>query len=245
MLALLMTSSMLLATTRTPVVRLRSPAAIQMAIPLVAESSNVHLNDNEVDMRALRDRMVAQMAVDAASTVAKMELIDLGNELKQVQMSVDDLTSQNVLLARENDELTTQLQYSSPGYIAGMPFTHSLANCVAHGRCAAIAARADALWLMRRSVRRVLDVRRAVVSACHLLALRAGLRLKPKFDNVQRSWKLQKQRAHAGVARATTVCARGWLSAWAWTGLYGQMAKEAAEISADMQEARKAVAARS
>lgn len=249
MLALLTVPSMLPLTTSKMqpalVHRGMSRAAINMAMPLVAEYSNVHdhMASNEVDMRALRDRMVAQMSVDAANVVHEMELIDLRKKLSATQTSVDELTSQNVVLAREKDVLTTQLRHSSPGYV-GMPFGHSLANCLAHGRDAAIAARSDALWQMRRCVERSLDVRRAVAFGLQIFALRAGLRLKRKLDEVQRSWAQQKQNARADVAHAAKVCARAWVATWAWTGLCGQMAKEAADISSDMMAARKVVMAR-
>ena len=237
MLAMLTVPSMLATITLTPaLVHRSSHAAIRMAMPLVAEYSIVQ--EHEINMRALRDRMFVQSVADASKVIAQIELIDLKNELNQTHMSVDVLASQNAVLVREKDSLTTQLRHASPGYI-GMPFAHSLANCVAHGRDAAVAARSDALWQIRRAVERVLNVRRAVAFQSQLFALRAGLRMKRKIDEVRRSCAQQKQRAHADVARATRACARAWLSAWAWTGLYGQMAKEAAQISGDMAAARR------
>ena len=156
------------------------------AAPVASEMEVVDLN---------RIARAAEMARDAATVAIEMEMIDLRSQLLKAQMEgvvaemkLIDVKLQNEKLAKENDQLTSSVGRSMPGYY-GMPFAHSLAHCVAHGRTAAIAARADLAW----QVRRVCD--RAHKAAADLVfhALVLRLRYAVRASKVLSTWKVERQ----------------------------------------------------
>jgi len=145
-----------------------STAAASMAKAMVAASVAPHVQAFQDSLESLQKRTAAmrerERAKDAASIVAEMEVIDLHADLRQgraeemaksaaavvVEMDLIDAQRQNEVLACENDRLQSAVRFASSAYVVGMPFSHSLAHCLAHLRTAITAARSDLRWTIKR-----------------------------------------------------------------------------------------------
>jgi len=154
-------------------------------------------SEMDMDMRMMSQML---MAKDAVRVIAEMDIIDMRRDLQEMvlakeaaKIAADMHAARASMLARENDELATRLRRSAPGsYGRIMPFTHSLAHCVAHGRDAMVAARRDLYFERLRAVDCVKTAIKDLAFKWMVIKLRVALRVSRKLASWKASLKAQR-----------------------------------------------------
>lgn len=185
-----------------------SPESLSEALSAALVKDRAVASEMDVDRRFMSQMM---MAKDAARVVAELDVIDMRLEMQQMALAKEAATiaadmhaSQASMLARQNDDLTTRLRRTTPGYYGRiMPFTYSLAHCVAHGRDAVVAARRDFFFERERVVDRVKTAIKDVAFKLFVLQVRLALRASRKLASWKASWKTRqamwRERSQSGA----------------------------------------------
>lgn len=106
----------------------------------------------------------SELAKDAAPVLAEMQLISAQRENHRLEVALHESEQRAAAdstaaaaaaielaqLRAENDKLLTAVRHASPD-AKGLSFAHHLAICVAHGRKATAALKAEALWTVIRA----------------------------------------------------------------------------------------------
>ena len=178
-------------------VALSSPESADEAIALGAVPDERERPDRSAIVADLdrNIRWVSQleMSRDAANVIAQLELIDMRRDLKQMKLAkeaakitADMHAARALILARENDRLATDLRRASAGsYGQIMPYTHSLAHCIAHGRDTVIAARRDLYFLRLQAIDRIKTAVKSLAFQWAVVKLRLAMRASRKLA----AWK--------------------------------------------------------